>query len=533
MGNKSKYAFTTFLIYFPNLFFLCFFFLLFPFMSCTSIEERDSSFDPNKGQITVFLNGPEDSSLDITFELSGVAIIAEDGTLREVMTAPTRINSIAAQSRQFLLGEQSLPEGKYTTLRLTVKDAFIIKKGRKASLSLPAEMLDLDIDITAATRQNISLFIYWNADASVSDGYGFSPAFTVKGESPELSTLLIYVTNEDSNNVSVINRQLGQTVATIMVGEKPRGIASGLRRDLRRVYVANSESNNISVIDPDINKIVNEIPIGLGWGPEDLAISGSLSDQELLFVANYRSDNVSVVDTVTQQEVEKIEVGNGPMAIEADPPVETLTGTRFLSFEDINTLRVYREKFFNVYVANKNSNNVSVLRINAQNNRFEGKSTIDVDWSPMAIEVDYQRGKVFVANYTSDKLSVLDIPEIVRGNLSGAVSFISNVGTSIIDVLSDPLFERIYLLKENSGEILFIRVFTEGLRTVEAIVPPIMGTIRVGNDPRSFILDPEARMLYIVNRGDNTISVVNKTTKRQEQVIPVGRSPYDITALQN
>jgi YVTN family beta-propeller protein len=533
MDNNPKNVCTTLSIYLLNLFFLCFFFLLFPFISCSSIEERDSSFDPYKGQITLFLNGPEDSSLDITFVLSAVTIIAEDGTMREIMTSPMRINSIAAQSRQILLGEQALSEGKYRMLRFTVKDAFLMKKGEKASLSLPADVADVDIDIAVASRQSTSLFVYWNADASVSDGFGFSPAFTVKGESPELSTLLIYVTNEDSNNVSVINRQLGQTVATIMVGEKPRGITAGLRTGLQRVYVANSESNSISVIDPDINKIENEIPIRLGWGPEDIAIHGSSSEKELLFVANYRSDNVSVVDTTTQQEIEKIEVGIGPIAIEADPPVERLIGTRFLSFEDMNTLRTYRERFFNVYVANKNSNTVSVLRMNTRDNRFEGATTFDVQWSPIAIEVDYQKGKVFVANYTSDKLSVLDIPEIIKGNISGAVSLISNVGTSITDVLSDPEFDRLYLLKETSGEILFLRVFTEGLRNVEAILPPIVGTVRVGNNPRSFILDPETRMLYIVNRGDNTISVVNKTTKRQEQVIPVGRRPYDITVVQN
>jgi YVTN family beta-propeller protein len=508
MDKNSKNVSTIHLTNFLNLFLIFFFFLFSLLISCTS-------------------------SLDITFELSAVTLIAEDGTLREVMTIPMRINSIAAQSRQILLGEKTLPEGTYNKLRLIVKDPSLLKKGKKASLSLPTEVIEIDIDSNIKVRQSTSLFVYWNADASIEDGFGFSPAFIVKSERPELSTLLIYVTNEGSNNVSVINRQLGQTVATIMVGGKPRGITSGLRKDPQRIYVANSESNSISVIDPDINKVENEIPVRLGWGPEDIAISGSSSEEELLFVANYRSDNVSIIDIATQLEIEKIEVGNGPIAIEADPPVESLISSRFLSFEDINTLRTYREKFFNVYVANKNSNNVSILRMNAQNNTFEGETTIDVQWSPVAIEVDYQRGKIFVANYTSDKLSVLDIPEIVKGNFSGAVSFISNVGTSIIDVLSDPLFDRIYLLKENTGEILFIRLFTEGLRTVETVLPPIMGTIRVGNYPRSLILDPEARMLYIVNRGDNTISVVNKTTKRQEHLIPVGRRPYDIAAIQN
>ena len=40
----------------------------------------------------------------------------------------------------------------------------------------------------------------------------------------ELSSSLIYVTNENSDNVSVINRYTGEVVETIMVGRKPRGV---------------------------------------------------------------------------------------------------------------------------------------------------------------------------------------------------------------------------------------------------------------------------------------------------------------------
>jgi len=103
----------------------------------------------------------------------------------------------------------------------------------------------------------------------VVDGYLFNPLFAVKGQTPELSTLLIYVTNEDSNNVSVINRQSGEVVATIMVGRKPKGIALGSRKDKLKLYVANSGSNSISVIDPATNKMDIEIPIRFGLGPEE------------------------------------------------------------------------------------------------------------------------------------------------------------------------------------------------------------------------------------------------------------------------
>ncbi len=221
-------------------------------------------------------------------------------------------------------------------------------------------------------------------------------------------------------------------------------------------------------------------------------------------------------------------MGQGPIAIAADPPLENLLRTSFLNLEDINTLRSYRERFLNVYVVNQNSNDVSVLKIDKLTNRNVEIIHLAVEWNPMALTVDYQRGKVYVANYNSDKLSVIDIPEIIKGNEDEAVSTINNVGRFIIGVIADPSFDRIYLLKEIPGEIMIIKPFSERFETLKTIMPPIMGTIAVGNSPRSFVLDPENRKLYVVNRGSNSISVVDKTVKKEEKIVPVGNKPYGI-----
>jgi YVTN family beta-propeller protein len=447
------------------------------------------------------------------------------------MNTPLNINSIDAKGEQIFLGETTLPEGIYNKIQLIVKQSSIKKKGRMAGLALPSEVIEIDISITVKRKQNTTLFLNWNADASVADGYLFKPVFAVKGQIPELSTLLIYVTNEDSNNVSVIDRQSGEIAATVMVGKKPRGISTSKGGERLKVYVANSGSNSISVIDPTTNKIENEIPIRFGREPQGIAVASISSEKELIFVANYGSNTVSMIDATTYQELEKIDVGRGPIAIEADPPIEILEGTRFLTFEDINVLKSYRERFFNVYVVNHDSNDVSVLRIDAVAKKKVEVIPLSVEWQPIALNVDYQRGKVYIANYDSDKLSVIDILQTVKGNTAEAVSTINNVGFSIIDVIADPVFDRIYLLKEVPGEIMIIRPFTKGFDSLKTMMPPIMGTISVGISPRSIILDPEARKLYVVNRGSDNISVIDKTTKRQEEVIQVGKRPYGIAVF--
>ncbi len=516
---------------FNTFFFISSLILFAALAACTTTEELDNGPGRFNTQLTIYLNGPETASLDVTFELMAVNIIAEGGAVTEVMTGPEMVNSFAVKGNQILLGEKSLPEGKYEKLQFIVREASIVSEGRKAHLAIPEEGIELDVDVTLVRNRNTTLFLNWNSDASIHDNYLFQPQFTMKRETPELSSLLIYVTNENSNNVSVINRQSGNIAATVMVGRKPRGIAISRRAERLRVYVANSGSNSISVIDPTTHAIENEIPIRFGREPESIAVATVSSGQELLFVANIGSNTVSVVDTTTYQELEKIDVGRSPIALAVDPPVERLRSSRFLSFEDVNVLKNYRERFLNVYVVNQDSNNVSVLRIDKVTKRSSEIITLNVDWRPVALNVDYHRGKVYIANYASDKLSVIDILSLVKGDTAGAVGTINNVGFSIIGVVADPVFDRVYLLKDAPGEITIIKPFTSGFNSLTSAMPPVMGTIPVGISPRSLILDPELRKLYVVNSGSDTISVIDKTTKREEDVIPVGRSPYGIAAF--
>jgi YVTN family beta-propeller protein len=497
-------------------------------MGCASVREYTGSTDAGGGQISVYLKGADKVSTDITFDLQAVNIIKEDGTVKGITINPIKVNSVSVAGRQLLLSEQTLPEGKYKKLQLIVKQASIKNQERTAALALPPEGIESATDINISRNTNTSVFLFWNADGSIGDGYLFSPALTVTGQVPELSNLLVYVTNEESNNVSVLNRQTGDVIAAVMVGKKPRGIAVSRGRERPRVYVANSGSDSISVIDPTTNKVEAEIPIRFGRAPEGITVVRVSPERELIFTANYASDNVSVIDAATYQEIDKINTGDGPVAITADPPADLLSGARFLNFEDLNVLRNYRERFFNVYTANKNSKDVSVIKMNAITNKLEKVFQVSVQWSPITLTSDYQRGKVYVGNYNYDNLSVLDMTQIARGYESGVVGEITNVGSTVTGIIADPDLDRIYLLKEASSEIMIIRPFSEAFSAIKTSMGPLIGTIVVGNSPRSFIMDPEGRKLYVVNRGSDSVSVVDKTTSREEKVIPVGKKPYGI-----
>jgi YVTN family beta-propeller protein len=506
-----------------------FYFLLLGFLGgCASVQENAGPLAVEGGQISIYLKGADKVSRDITFDLQALNIITEDGAVKEITINPIKVNSVSVAGRQLLLSEQTLPEGKYKRLQLIVKQASVKNQEKTATLALPLEGIESAIDVNIRRNANTSVFLFWNADGSIGNGYLFSPVLTVTGQVPELSNLLVYVTNEESNNVSVLNRQTGDVVAVVMVGKKPRGIAVSRGRERPKVYVANSGSDSISVIDPTTNKVEVEIPIRFGRAPEGITVVRISPDREMIFTANYASDNVSVIDASTYQEIDKINTGDGPVAITADLPADLLSGSRFMNFEDLNFLRNYRERFFNVYAANKNSKDVSVIKMNALNGRFEGVFQVAVQWGPITLATDYQRGKVYVGNYNYDNLSVIDIVQIARGFTSGIVSEITNVGNTVTGIIADPDIDRLYILKEASSEIVILRPFSEAFGAMKTSMGPVIGTIAVGNSPRSFIMDPEGRKLYVVNRGSDSVSVVDKTTSREEKVIPVGKKPYGI-----
>jgi YVTN family beta-propeller protein len=497
---------------------------------CTSLGGQTDFSDSAMGQLSIFLEGPDKDDPDITFNLLSVNIIAEDGTSIQVEPGTQTINSRSISGAQINLGEISLPVGKYIKLDFIIKNATVKKNNEIKELTV-VEDISVPINMKVKRQQNSSVFIYLNTEGSVSDDHVFKPMFAEKGRAKELSSSLIYVTNESSDNVSVINRYSGEVIETIMTGKSPRGITASLAGDRPKIYVANSGANSVSVIDPTTNKVENEIPVRFGTEPVDLTVGTIQSGRKLLFIANYKSNSVSIMDLSTYRELEKVDVGSGPIALEADPSANNLIVSRFLSFEKINELKSYREKFLNVYVVNQNSNNISILRINVITGRCEDVLTLGVDWDPRSLHIDYSRGNVYVVNYGSDKLSVINILKTLTSGGAGSVTSINNVGNLMTDVITDPGFDRIYLLRASPGELIIIKPFSATNASVQTALQPIMSRIGVGNKPRAFMFDSEKRKIFVVNHGSDNVYVIDKTTRRTERIISVGKGPYDIAML--
>jgi len=118
-----------------------------------------------------------------------------------------------------------------------------------------------------------------------------------------------YVAQETSSGVDVIDIAAKKVVTSINTGLRPAGaIASP---DGKRVYVSNGGSAMISVIDTAKGKVIGEVPVGKrAW---NMALT---RDGKKLYIANGRSDSVSVIDTQALRALKEIPVGGLPWGVQ-------------------------------------------------------------------------------------------------------------------------------------------------------------------------------------------------------------------------
>ena len=121
----------------------------------------------------------------------------------------------------------------------------------------------------------------------------------------------IFVTNEKSNTMSVIDAETLNVEHTIDVGDRPRGI--GLSPDSSELYVAISEENKIVVLDPNSLKILRDFEAGSD--PETFGVHPNGN----IYISNEDDAKASVFDPKTGKQLAEIKVGLEPEGVAVSP----------------------------------------------------------------------------------------------------------------------------------------------------------------------------------------------------------------------
>ena len=108
------------------------------------------------------------------------------------------------------------------------------------------------------------------------------------------NTNTLYVLNQNSNNITVLDSFTYSAITTIPVGTNPSGIT--FNKLTNKIYVANTGNNSVSIIDTASNAVIKTIVLPVNSGPTDIIVN-PISNR--IYVANYTGNSISIIDGST------------------------------------------------------------------------------------------------------------------------------------------------------------------------------------------------------------------------------------------
>jgi len=239
--------------------------------------------------------------------------------------------------------ESKLPPSDLSADGIGEIDLATGKLVRKLKSGVDPESFDLSADGTTLYVSNED-----TAEMSIVDIASGDVRSHVKvGEEPEGVTVSpsgkeVYVTCEGTSEVFAIDTASGKVLAQMKAGHRPRGVA--FTRDGKTAFVTNENDGTLTVIDavthkvtgtitlpkPDDPKAIQPRPMGLVFAPGDAK----------LYVSLGRFKGISVIDVATRKVERTIDdVGERPWGIAVSPDGKTLYtangGSADISFVDI------------------------------------------------------------------------------------------------------------------------------------------------------------------------------------------------------
>jgi YVTN family beta-propeller protein len=324
----------------------------------------------------------------------------------------------------------------------------------------------------------------------------------------EPSGFLVCVSNERSDDVTLINGSTQQVLATIPVGKRPRGIHAS--PDGKTLFVAVSGS-----------------PIS---GPRHQAPGAPVLDDDEKAKPDHSLDGIAVIDLATKKFVRKIPAGSDPEQFAVSPD-----GTH-------------------LYIANEDAGLISIL--NTATGKIEHEIPVAEEPEGVIFSPDGKSvyatcetsGEVFVfdtaANKSIARFTVGGRPRNVAFTPDGTRAFIPSESTGIlhiIDTKQQKPIDQIQLptnsrpmcvVMSKDGKQLYASTgWGASICVVDVATGKVIHSIKVGPRPWGFALSPDGKQLFVANGPSNDISVVDLVAATETAVIKAGQSPWGVAIV--
>ncbi|MGA9564258.1 MAG: beta-propeller fold lactonase family protein [Candidatus Korobacteraceae bacterium] len=341
----------------------------------------------------------------------------------------------------------------------------------------------------------------------------------------------LYVMCEASDEVRVVDTRNGSVVKAVPVGHVPRGIT--LSPDGKQIYVANSWDDTVSVIDAGSLKVVRTLTTG--YEPNGVVVD---RENKTLYVANRLSNDISVIDLASGQETKRLAAGRGASYLLLSPDATRLYCThvypkigahRTPPESEITVIDTQRQ----VVIDRKPLHNVAGVFQMATSN--DGKLTAAAQLRPKNLVplAHVEHGWAFgdsIAIFGDDVNGVVQVPidELERYfAMPYAVAitpdkhklYVSSSGEETITVIDIP--KMLSYVRSASAPIA---------NDLSASANYVVTRIPVGRNPKGLLLSRDGTRLFVANRLNDNISVIDTSTDVVVSSIDLG-GKKDMTSL--
>jgi YVTN family beta-propeller protein len=295
-----------------------------------------------------------------------------------------------------------------------------------------------------------------------------------------------------------------------------------------RVYVPNETSNDVAIIDPQTFEVVGRITAG--FAPEHISPDWDFSK---LYVSNMNGASLTVIDPVTQQATETKEVPfpynlfftpDGSKAIVvADYLGADMVADNGLYFYDRETWELL--KFVQVPWPGVNHLDFT------PDGRF---LLVTCESAGAVVKIDT------VAMEIAGVVEVGGSPLDIRLDPDGDVFYVANQGTHGVDVIDHETMTAVGFIPAGNGAHAFAfsrdvtRLFLtnrlgNSIDVIDLASRTIVDSWPAGGSPDMATVSPDGSQLWVSNRFHGTVNVFDPETGEILATIPTGGNPHGLT----
>lgn len=349
--------------------------------------------------------------------------------------------------------------------------------------------------------------------------------------SPDGSRL--YVLCYHSDQIQVYSTASLAPIQMVDVGHMPRGFSFSPKGD--RLYVTNSWDDTLSVIDTRTLKVVETWPVG----SEPSSVNADAGGQRL-FVANRISNDIAVLHARSGVEQKRLVAGRGASYLALSHDGHNLYAThvypnlalqRSAPESEITVIDPVRAVITDRIPLHSVA---GVFHVALSN---DGRLGVAAELHPKNLVplAHVEHGWAFADSLTLFGSDVGDPVEVPLDELERYASrpfgvvispnksliYVSNSGSEIVTVVDT---QRLLKYVHNHSAP-YVQDLSASANYVSARIP-------VGRDPRGMALSRDGRKLYVANRLDDTISIIDTASNRVASTIHLA-SPAKVSPLRH